>query len=103
MKDFPFIPFPKAIVIDNIFIEKTNSDIYLPDGTTVKDISDADPFSYVGETIIAVGDEVTRVKPGDVVRLFNNVVPIILQHKDKSGVKHNYMFFRESDILAILK
>lgn len=90
-----FEPIPKGIIAEYVDIDKTETGIYLPDGTKASDVED-----YRGEVIIKVGKEVTEYKAGDRVHFFPYAQPSLIKDKEPNGTIRTYMFFRESDIMA---
>lgn len=92
---FRLEPFPKALVAELVIPEKTESGIFLPDGTKPEETDD-----YSGEILIAVGSAVQEFSAGDKVMFFSHAQPSLVKIKEDDGKVHTYMFFRESDVVC---
>lgn len=90
-----FEPIPKGIIVEYLEVDKTETGIYLPDGTKASDIED-----YKGEVILKVGREVFDFQAGDRVHFFPYAEPSLIKDREPNGKVRTYMFFRESDIMA---
>jgi co-chaperonin GroES (HSP10) len=90
-----FEPIPKGIIVEYLEVDKTETGIYLPDGTKASDVED-----YKGEVILKVGSEVELYKAGDRVHFFPFAQPSLIKDREANGTIRTYMFFRESDIMA---
>lgn len=90
-----FEPIAKGIIVEYVEVDKTETGIYLPDGTKASDIED-----YKGEVILKVGREVYDFEAGDRVHFFPYAQPSLIKDREANGTIRTYMFFREADIMA---
>lgn len=86
-------PHPKGILIEYKELEQTASGVYLPNGTQVTDVAE-----YDGDTIVAVGKDITMYKPGDRVMFFPHSMPVSFEGKTVNNTKQRYQLFREADV-----
>lgn len=91
-------PHAKGILIEFSEIEKTESGVYLPNGTQKTDIN-----KYEGDIVLAVGEGVTTTKVGDQVMFYPHATPTSFELMDNDGLVHKYMLFREVDIACLVE